>query len=244
MVQTWLVIPAYNERHALPLLLERAGAVPAIDRAVVVDDGSDDGTAEMAESWPGPPPITVVRHPQNRGLGVAMRTALGHIAASPLGDDDVAVTMDGDNTHDPALVPRMCAAITAGADVVVASRYCPGGKELGLSWRRRVLSRGASAVLGTLRPVPGVRDYSCGFRAYRVGLVRRALAAYGDGMVTTAGFACMAEILLRLNRLGARCVEVPLELHYERKEGPSKMRVARTISGYVQLLRAVPGRRG
>lgn len=242
MVETVLVIPAYNERRALPLLLERARAVPAIARTLVVDDGSDDGTADLAEAWPGPPPVSVVRHPQNLGLGAAMRTAVTHLAGSALEDDDVAVTMDGDNTHDPALIPEMCAAIAAGADVVVASRYCPGGRELGLSWRRRVLSRGASTLLGALRPVRGVRDYTCGFRAYRVGTLRRALESYGDGLVTAAGFACMAELLLRLDALGARCIEVPLELHYERKDGPSKMRVARTISGYLQLLRAVPRR--
>lgn len=241
-METVLVIPAYNERRALPLLLARAGTVTAVDWVLVVDDGSDDGTEDLAETWAGPPPVRVVRHPQNRGLGVAIRTALTHIAESSLGDGDVAVTMDGDNTHDPALIPRMCELISAGADVVVASRYCPGGREFGLSWRRRVLSRGASTLLGALRPVHGVRDYSCGFRAYRVGAIRRAVDAHGDGLVTTAGFACMAEILLRLDALGARCVEVPLELHYERKDGPSKMRVTRTISGYLQLLRAVPRR--
>ena len=237
------MIPAYNERRALPALLERAGAVPAIDQVLVVDDGSSDGTADFAESWGGPPPVTVVRHRQNQGLGAAMRTGLSAVAQGPLRDDDIVVTMDGDNTHDPALIPRMRQAVSDGADVVVASRYCPGGRELGLSWRRRVLSRGASSLLAALRPVRGVRDYSCGYRAYRVGVLRQALATYGEDLITTAGFACMAEILLRVDGIGARCVEVPLELHYERKDGPSKMRVARTIAGYLQLLRAVPAHR-
>ncbi len=237
------MIPAYNERRALPALLERAADVPAIDRVLVVDDGSSDGTADIAAGWGGRPHVEVVRHPHNRGLGAAMRTGLTALAQGQLEDDDIVVTMDGDNTHDPALIPRMCQAIGSGADVVVASRYCPGGRELGLSWRRRVLSRGASQLLATLRPVRGVRDYSCGYRAYRVGVLRRALSTYGQNLITTAGFACMAEILLRLDSLGAHCVEVPLELHYERKDGPSKMRVARTISGYLQLLRAVPAHR-
>ena len=238
------MIPAYNERRALPALLERAADVPVIGRVLVVDDGSSDGTADIAAAWDGPPRVEVVRHPHNRGLGAAMLTGLTALAERDgLRDDDVVVTMDGDNTHDPALIPRMCQAIGGGADVVVASRYCPGGRELGLSWRRRVLSRGASRLLGALRPVRGVRDYSCGYRAYRVGVLRRALTAFGQDLITTAGFACMAEILLRLDSLGARCVEVPLELHYERKEGPSKMRVARTISGYLQLLRSVPAHR-
>ncbi len=243
-VRTVLAIPAYNEEQALPPLLARAAAVSAFDQVLVVDDGSADDTVGAASRFVGPPPVTVVRHGRNRGLGAAMRTAIQHLAKSDLHDDDVIVTMDGDNTHDPALVPDMRAALAAGTDVVVASRYAPGGREYGLSWHRRLLSRGASTLLRQLRPVPGVRDYSCGYRAYRLGMLRRALDRYGpDGLIVTDGFACMAELLLRLHALGARCTEVPMELHYERKGGPSKMRVARTVGGYLQLLRAVPGPR-
>jgi dolichol-phosphate mannosyltransferase len=238
-MQRWLVIPAYNEERALPRLLGRVAALGVVDGVLVVDDGSSDGTVACVEAWHDGPRAQVVRHGTNRGLGAAMRTALSAITAGPLADDDMVVTMDADDTHDPALIPRMCAAAVE-ADVVVASRYCPGGREFGLAWHRKVLSRAASAFLGLMRPVPGVRDYSCGFRAYRVRILREAVARYGaDGLVTTDGFACMAEILLRLHRLGARCVEVPLELHYERKEGRSKMRIARTIRGYAQILRAV-----
>ena len=243
-MRTVLAIPAYNEEAALPPLLARAAAAGGFDGILVVDDGSADDTVGAAGRFAGPPPLTLLRHGRNRGLGAAMRTALAHLAASDLTDGDVVVTMDGDNTHDPALAPRLCAAVADGADVVVASRYAPGGREFGLSWHRRLLSRGASTLLRRLRPVPGVRDYSCGYRAYRVGILRRALARYGvDGLIVTDGFACMAELLLRLHAAGARCTEVPLELHYERKGGPSKMRVARTVGGYLQLLRAVPGPR-
>ena len=243
-VRTVLAIPAYNEEEALPPLLARAAAVAAFDGVLIVDDGSADDTAGAASRFAGPPPVTLLRHGRNRGLGAALRTALAHLAASDLADDDVVVTMDGDNTHDPALTPSMCAAVAAGSDVVVASRYAPGGREFGLSWHRRLLSRGASTLLQQLRPVPGVRDYSCGYRAYRLGILRRALARYGvEGLIVTDGFACMAELLLRLHTLGARCTEVPMELHYERKGGPSKMRVARTVGGYLRLLRAVPGPR-
>lgn len=242
-MQTWMVVPAYNEEHALPRLLQRVQAVGVVDAVLVVDDGSTDRTAEVAELWPGPLPVRVIRHGRNRGLGSAMRTALQAVVSSPLQDGDAAVTMDADDTHDPAVIPAMLAALTH-ADVVVASRYCPGGREFGLAWYRRVLSRGASTLLGLLRPVPGVRDYSCGYRAYRVGRLRQAIARHGvDGLITTDGFACMAELLLRLHHLGARCDEVPLELHYERKTGRSKMRIARTIRGYGAILRAVPRQR-
>jgi len=242
-VHRTLVLPAYNEEEALPLLLRRASELGVVDDVLVIDDGSADRTAEVAQR-PWGLPVRVVRHGRNRGLGAAMRTALGVVASGALDDDDVVITMDADNTHDPAIIPELCAAI-GQADVVVASRFCPGGREFGLAWHRRLFSHGASLLLRWLRPVPGIRDYSCGYRAYRVGALRRMLAERGgpEGVVTTEGFACMAEILLRLHRSGARCAEVPLHLHYERKPGKSKMHIVRTIRGYLDILRAIPGTR-
>lgn len=239
-----LILPAFNEERSLPVLLRRTAELGVVDDVLIIDDGSSDHTAHLAEAPRDDGlKVTVLRHGRNRGLGAAMRTALAAVFTGPLRDDDVVITMDADNTHDPVIIPAMCAAIGA-ADVVVASRYAPGGKEFGLAWHRRVLSRGASTLLRLLRPVPGVSDYSCGYRAYRVGMIRKALGPGGpEGIVTTDGFACMAEILLRLHQAGARCTEVPLELHYELKEGASKMRVLRTIRGYMDILRAVPGSR-
>ncbi len=234
-----LVLPSFNEERSLPPLLHRVEDLGVVDRVLVVDDGSKDRTAEVATTSLDHLPVQVLRHDTNHGLGTAMRTAFAALAAGPLDDDDAVIVMDADNTHDPALIPQMCQALQ-GADVVVASRYCPGGREFGLAWHRRILSRGASALLRIARPVPGVRDYSCGYRAYRLGIIRRALTGGAESLITTDGFACMAEILLRLHRLGARCTEVPLALHYERKEGPSKMKVAKTIRGYAAILRAVP----
>lgn len=234
-----LVLPSFNEERALPPLLHNVEDLGVVDQVLVVDDGSSDRTAEVAETSVQRLPVQVLRHGINRGLGTAMRTAFTALANSSLHDDDAIIVMDADNTHDPALIPRMCHALET-TDVVVASRYCPGGKEFGLAWHRRVLSRGASVLLRLARPVPGVRDYSCGYRAYRLGILRRALAGGAEALITTDGFACMAEILLRLHRLGARCTEVPLALHYERKDGPSKMKVAKTIRGYAAILRAVP----
>jgi dolichol-phosphate mannosyltransferase len=232
-VRTVLLLPAFNEAEALPLLLAR---VRGVDEVLVVDDGSDDDTAAVARRYG-----RVIRHERNRGLGAAMRTGLAAVASAQLGDGDVVVTMDADNTHDPDLIPELRRVLAAGADVAIASRFCPGAREIGLAWHRRLLTRGASLLLRTLRPVDGVRDYSSGYRAYRVGIVRRALAHYGAaGLVASDGFDCMAEILLRLAALGARFGEVPLELHYERKRGGSKLPVVRTIAGYVSLLRRVP----
>jgi dolichol-phosphate mannosyltransferase len=235
-----VTLPAFNEREALPRLLRRIAAAPGGPyRTVVVDDGSEDGTAEAAEACRDVlPDLRVVRHGQNRGLGAALLTGWS-AALEGLPGDGVVVTMDADDTHDPALIARLVELVAGGADVAVASRFQPGGGEVGLSLPRRVFSRGACLLLAALRPVPGVRDYTCGFRAYRAGLLRRAFEVFGrEGLITAPGFACTAEVLLRLASLGARCAEAPLVLRYDLKRGKSKMKIARTIAGYLHVLRA------
>jgi dolichol-phosphate mannosyltransferase len=148
----------------------------------------------------------------------------------------VIATMDADNTHDPGLLPAMWQALDErAADVVIASRYVHGGEEVGLSALRRVLSRGASFLLTAVTPVRGARDYTCGFRVYRAATLRRAALAWGERLVEEAGFTCMAEILLKLGRGGARVDEIPLVLRYDLKAGASKMKILRTISRYFAM---------
>ena len=241
MSLVWLVLPAYNEERSLPALLERCVPVAAdLERqgfglrVVVVDDGSKDATIAKAKSFEGRLAIEVVPHVVNRGLGAALRTGLA-AGLERASDDDAIATMDADNTHDPALLGRMLQKLNAGADVVIASRYEPGGEEVGLTPIRRVLSRGASFLLTLVLPVRGARDYTCGYRLYRVTVLRRAAAAWGDKLVEEAGFTCMAEVLLKLGRGGAKVAEVPLILRYDLKQGASKMKVGRTIARYFAL---------
>jgi dolichol-phosphate mannosyltransferase len=247
----WLVLPAYNEERSLPALLARC--VPLARewegrglflRVLVVDDGSHDGTISAARSFEDRLAIEVIPHDVNRGLGAALRTGLA-AALERAGEGDAIATMDADNTHDPSLVARMWDRLATGSDVVIASRYEPGGEEVGLSPLRRVLSRGASFLLSAVVPVPGVRDYTCGYRLYRGSILRRAAETWKERLIEEGGFTCMAEVLLKLGRGGAHVSEVPLVLRYDLKEGGSKMKVMRTIVRYFVLsirlrLRGIP----
>lgn len=235
----YLVLPAYNEEKDLGALLERVTvALPTEKisyRVLLVNDGSEDGTLELAKRMTERLPLELIDHGFNRGLGQALLTGLrrSNLLAS---DGDVVVTMDADNTHDPALIPLMVEQIARGADVVIASRYETGGQEVGLSWARHVFSGGASLLLRLFFRIPGARDYTCGYRAYRGALLHQAFATYGDGLVQERGFTCMAEVLIKLGKLGARITEVPLVLRYDFKSGPSKMKVANTIWRYGVLI--------
>jgi dolichol-phosphate mannosyltransferase len=144
--------------------------------------------------------------------------------------------MDADNTHPSDLLPRLIEEIRRGADLVIASRYVPGGVEEGVPLIRRILSAGIGVLMRLRFGLSGVRDYSCGYRAYRARLVQAAAARYGPRLIESRGFTCMAELLLKLHALRPRVVEVPLHLRYDRKRGGSKMRVLQTVGGYLALL--------
>lgn len=235
----FLALPAYNEQDGLPKLLASfCRAMTELNlahRLVICDDGSRDATREVIEAWTHRLPVDLTMHPINRGLGETIRDALC-LALKVASEDDVVVTMDADNTHPPELIADMLRQIKHGSDVVVASRYRPGARVVGLSRFRQVLSWGARMIFRVALPIRGISDYTCGFRMYRAAVLRRAFATYGDQFVTERGFSCMAEILVKISRLKVRMSEVPLVLRYDRKAGVSKMRVGRTVVSTLKLL--------
>lgn len=236
----YILLPAYNEERDIGPLLQRINdAMQALHfdnyQVLVVNDGSTDGTLAVVTACQQNIPVEILDHGINKGLGQAMLTGLSR-AAELVQDEDVLVTMDADNTHDPQLIGAMVGKIRAGASLVIASRYEQGGEEVGLSRVRSFLSRGASTLLKIFFPIAGVKDYTCGFRAYRGAELKRALQAYGDRLVEERGFTCMAEILIKLRSVGVRVAEVPLVLRYDLKSGRSKMKVLRTIMRYFVMI--------
>lgn len=227
-----LVLPAYNEGEALPRLIGRVRDVVSElgDRmtVVVVDDGSTDDTAAVAERLTTASlPVQVIRHGGNRGLHGALDTGLrGALAIT--GASGWIVTMDADDTHPPHLIPGMIRH-PSGASVVIASRFQPGAEIHGLTWDRTLFSNGVRYLFQLAWHLRGVRDYTCGYRAYRADVLQRAYDRWGEGFVSERSFACMPDVLWKVSRLGATFAEVPLSLHYDRKPGASKMNVRRTI---------------
>jgi dolichol-phosphate mannosyltransferase len=239
----YVVVPAYNEERSIrPTLvaIERALAGrPEPYLAVVVDDGSSDGTVAEAQAavtdTDGSLPLQVLRHETNRGLGAGLRTGIFWVLerADP---DDVIVMLDGDNTHPPRLIPGMLERLASGYDLVIASRYRPGSVVHGVPGYRRALSDIGRLVFQVAFPIRGVRDYTCCFRAYRIPPLQRARLIYGDELCTARGFEAVVDLLLRLRQVGIRASEVPLKLDYSERVGQSKMRVLQTIRNTLALL--------
>lgn len=213
-----VVLPTYNEADNIADLLDalRSGS-PAVD-VMVVDDSSPDGTGTIAARAAGiDGGITVVHRQAKEGLGAAYRHGFG-LALE--GRYDVIVSMDADFSHDPALVPALIDEIGRGTDVVIGSRYVPGGGSQDWPLRRRLLSKwGNRYTAGVLR-LP-VRDCTSGFRAYRADMLK----AIDPQSTTSEGYAFLTELLRRLHGNGASIREVPI-LFRDRERGQSKMSAA------------------
>ncbi len=241
MARIFVTLPAYNEERSLPPLLEAFGRVIGETprhtwRLIVVNDGSLDATAEILERYVAVFPIRVVEHQRNRGLGEAIKTGL-RAALEEAEDSDVIVSLDADNTHPPDAIPPMVETIEQGeADLVIASRYRPGSRQVGVPLFRRFLSLGARILFRVFLGLRGVRDYTCGFRAYRAELVRRAFERYGEGLITRLGFACTDELLVHLATLHPVIREVPFVLRYDRKQGRSKLQLGVTVLETLRML--------
>lgn len=238
-MRLFFALPAFNEEKDLGRLLaafeQQMAACDYPFQVVIVDDGSTDNTLAVIREWASRVPLELVRHTQNRGLGETIRDALS-VSSGMADPGDVIVTMDADNTHSPALIPVMVRAIQDGADVVIASRYRPGSRVVGLSFFRQLTSYGARFLFELAFPIHGVRDYTCGFRAYRASLLQNAVDRYGNAFVQERGFAAMAEILLKLRVLRPRFAEVPMVLRYDFKSGDSKMRIGATVMKTLRMI--------
>lgn len=235
----FIILPAYNEEANLPALFDSLRETMEenfIDyRVIVVDDGSQDRTAEIVDRFAQELPLIHIRHASNQGLGASLRDGL-QAALDQSTERDIVVTMDADDTHTPGLIVRMVRMIGEGYDVVIASRYQAESRVYGVPPLRRALSAWASLLMRLLFPIRGVRDFTCGYRAYRASILRKAVAEYEGQLVNQDGFQCMVDILLKLRPMQLIFGEVPLLLRYDRKGGKSKMQVWRTAWQTLGLL--------
>jgi len=238
-MKTWIVLPAYNEEDALPHLIDSIIEELSEENRefgiIVVNDGSEDRTREVAEAYIGKAPVRVCNNETNKGLAETLRVGLME-AIKLAAKHDIIITMDADNTHPAGLALRMVRLIREGNDVVIASRFRNGSYVRGLPLSRQFLSYAGSWLCRILFPIRGVRDYTCGYRAYRVAALSQLVSRYGEDFISEIGFASMVDILLRLREQQLIFTEVPLVLRYDLKPGRSKMNVSRTIKETLVLL--------
>jgi len=232
-------LPAFNEEIALPRLLGKIAGLREASgleiTTLVYNDGSTDRTAEIARDWQARMPLVLLGTAANGGLGAGLRALVRH-ACDNGAPDDVLVVMDCDDSHDPSQIPQIIARLESGDDLVIASRFRRGASAVRVPALRHVTAYGAMILFKTIHPLRSVLDYTCGYRAYRVGLLQRGLQVFGPSLVSEPGFSCMAELLLKLNRLKPRISEVPLMLRYDLKPTASKVEPGRYITRLLWLM--------
>lgn len=211
-----VVLPTYREAENIREVLRRIReAVPEAD-VLVVDDGSPDGTADLAEKEAAERgQIEVLRRDAKTGLGPAYRAGFawglerGH---------DVLVEMDADLQHDPDVLPTLIGAVGPGGhDLAIGSRYVPGGSVPGWPRNRRLISKWGNRYIGLMLRMP-VRDATAGFRAYRAEILRTV----GIDGVRADGYGFQIEMAYQVSRAGGSIVEIPITFR-DRQLGVSKM---------------------
>ncbi len=236
--KVYYVLPAFNEEESLPNLLNRISNLKSSNdvniNVIVVNDGSSDNTAAVAKESAKNLSLTLVNHEHNMGLGQAVQTGIKE-ALSQATDNDIIIIMDADDTHDVELMDNMIEKIEKGADIVIASRFVDGGDDSSAPIFRRFLSRGASFIFKTLLPLNDINDFTSGYRAYRVSMLKRASIHWGETLVLEQGFACMVELLLKLRHWSPKIEEIPFYLRYDRKIGASKLKLFKTLLQYLKL---------
>ena len=214
MERAVIVIPTYNEIDNLADIVDRVRrAVPSVD-VLLVDDGSPDGTGELADRIAAQDPqVRVLHRAVKEGLGAAY--SAGFRLALDAGYDVIG-EMDADGSHQPEQLPALFAAL-ADADLVIGSRWVPGGSVVNWPWHRRALSQAGNLYTRVLLGMP-VRDATAGFRLFR----RHTLEAIHLDQVQSLGYVFQVELVHRTLQAGLRVVEVPIEF-VERVRGDSKM---------------------
>jgi dolichol-phosphate mannosyltransferase len=231
----WVILPTYEEVENLAAVVGGVRAAVAGAHVLVVDDGSRDGTAELADELAAADPLVRVLHrPRKAGLGRAYTAGFDVALAEGA---ELVIEMDADLSHDPADLPRLIAA-AGEADLVLGSRYAPGGGIENWGLERHVLSRAgcsyARRVLGV-----DVRDLTGGFKCFRAA----ALKAIDYASAGAEGYVFQVELTWRVLRAGLTVAEVPIRFR-ERRLGRSKMsaRIAREAVWRVPALRFGPRR--
>jgi dolichol-phosphate mannosyltransferase len=234
MPGAWLVLPTYNEAENIEAVVR--AALPQLEstglphRVLVVDDGSPDGTGDIADRLAGElEPVEVLHRNHKEGIGPAYLAGFAYAIARGA---DLMLEMDSDFSHDPRDIPRLVAA-ASDADLVLGSRYVDGGGVTDWGAARRLISRGGSLYARLVLGVP-IRDLTGGFKCFR----REVLEALDLQSVGTDGYGFQIEMTYRAIRAGFRVVELPI-LFRDRRVGASKMSARIAVEAFWK----VPGLR-
>ena len=236
-----IILPVYNEGKSIINLIENIfkikNKLQKDCEIIICNDGGDDDLEYYLKKFNSEIKIHLLKNKYNRGLPETIRN-LFEFCSTNYSSEDIIVRMDGDNTHDPKYILDMINKINEGYDVVIASRYRKNSINSDIPFKRRVLSNISSYIFRILFRIKNVKEYTCGYRAYRVSIIQKALKTFGNNFIQVKGlgFSCTLEKILKLNIINAKFTEIGFKLNYSKKFEKSKMIFSITMLGYLVLI--------
>ncbi len=234
----YFLIPVFNEEENIETLISgldsAAKEIKENYRIIFVNDGSSDGTPEIIRQKMESFPVDMVENLVNEGAGASFENGFKHFIKISK-SEDIVVTIEGDNTSDLGILPKMLDEIRNGKDFVLASCYAKGGRLKNCPFKRRFYSKAANLLCMILFQVPGARTYSSFYRAFSQKTISEIYRKFDHPVITEKGFVCMVELLLKLHKSGFTFSEVPATLFFHKRKGFSKLIVNSTIKAYLGL---------
>jgi len=246
----FILLPAYNEELNISNLLQNIENYWLSDiqnenlKILLVNDGSSDKTDEKIEDFKkniikksyNNFQIINIKHIKNKGLGEALKTGFNY-AINSSKENSILITMDSDNSHPIKNINEMIKKIRNGINIVISSRYQKGSKITGVPILRIFLANIASIIFRIFFPIKNVKDYTCGFRAYDVNLLKNAYKN-NINLFSEKNFSSQADILLKLRffNKNIKAEEIAMDLRYDLKSGKSKMNVIKNIFDTLLLI--------
>tara|TARA_B100000029_G_scaffold328287_1_gene320608 strand:- start:422 stop:1183 length:762 start_codon:yes stop_codon:yes gene_type:complete len=245
----YIVLPAFNEEPNIKIILNNLFEFwkNKLNKqkilVVIVNDGSTDKTSQCIDDF-----ITFLKnqdlsfsikkisHDINKGLGETIKTGFEYVLKISK-EEEILISLDCDNTHPVDLIYTMVNKINSGKDLIVASRFTEGAKVVGVPFLRKVLSYIASIIFKIFFPIKNIRDYTCGYRAYRIKILKDVSEKIKP-FFSESGFSSMVDILLKLQKCNKNIngEEIPIILRYDLKKGKSKMKVINNIFNSIFLI--------
>ena len=223
------IVPTYNERENITRLVADLRALPGDVHVLVVDDNSPDGTGELVDEMTAlDSGVHIIHRPGKLGLGTAYKAGFGFGLAN---EYEYICTMDADFSHDPRSLPALLQAAVDGADLVVGSRYVPGGQMVGWPLLRKLISSVANRLAHVFLGV-ATHDCTAGFRCYR----RRLLETIDLDSIFSTGYSFLVEMTFLCQRAGFRIAEVPITF-VNRTQGASKISKVEIVKAFYTLVR-------
>ena len=246
----FILLPAYNEELNILNLLGNIHKYWISEifnenlKVVIVNDGSGDKTNEKIEEFKNKLiekpdkrfEIINLQHKENKGLGEALKTGFDYVINNSI-NNSILITMDSDNSHPISNIKNMINKIRQDKDIIISSRYQKGSKITGVPFLRILLANIASILFRICFPINNVKDYTCGFRAYNLNLLKKAYLN-NINLFSEKNFSSQADILLKLRSFSKniKAEELAMDLRYDLKSGKSKMNVVKNIFDTLLLI--------